>query len=203
VFPVAEYLAAKQPVLDPATLPVIVAVQVQERVRGNDRAFAVASLTQLFGPEGIPDGIPTLEDDRICHASNSRFRAVENSQATVRRWLDAVQDRDIDEVLDCFSPNGSWQNVPHPPAIGQDAIRAMLEPILARSEQVMWDIVTESYGSDRAWLERVDRFVIDGTEYAVRCNGVLEIDPGLGLITAVRDYVDLGEWRSRITAANL
>jgi hypothetical protein len=32
---------------------------------------------------------------------------------------------------------------------------------------------------------------------------VLEIDPGLGLITAVRDYVDLGEWRSRITAANL
>ena len=203
MFPVAEDLAAKQSVLDPASLSVIVAVQVEQRVRGDDRAFAVASLTQLFGPEGIPNGIPTLQDDRICHASNSRFRVVANSQTTVRRWLDAVQDRDIDAVLDCFSLNGSWQNVPHPPAVGHDAISAMLAPILERSEQVMWDIVTESYSPDRAWLERVDRFVIDGTEYAVRCNGVLEIDPDRGLITALRDYVDLGEWRGRIAAANL
>lgn len=126
-----------------------------------------------------------------------------DSQATVRRWLSAIEARDIDAVLDCFAADGSWQNVPHPPAVGHPAIRAMLAPILDRSDDVIWDVVSESYAPNRAWVERVDRFVIDGTEYAVRCNGVFEIDAERGLITELRDYVDLGEWRARITAANL
>ncbi len=74
----------------------------------------------------------------------------------------------------------------------------MLGRVLQRSEAVRWDVVTESYSEDRAWLERVDRFWIDGTEYAVRCNGVLEFHPESGLITELRDYVDLEEWRSRV-----
>lgn len=126
-----------------------------------------------------------------------------DSQAIVQRWLAAVNARDIDGVLACFSADGIWQNVPHAPAVGHDAIRSMLAPIVDRSDDVIWDVVTESYASNRAWVERVDRFVIDGTEYAVRCNGVLEIDPDQGVITELRDYVDLGEWRSRIAAADL
>lgn len=121
----------------------------------------------------------------------------------MRRWLDAVEARNIDAVLDCFSNDGQWQNVPRPPAVGHVAIRTMLEPILLRSDRVQWDIVTESYSQHRAWLERMDRFVIDGTEYAVRCNGVLEFEPDTGLISELRDYVDLAEWRSRLSAVEL
>lgn len=124
-------------------------------------------------------------------------------KSAVRRWLDAVEAKDIDAVVACFTPDGSWQNVPSERAVGHEAIRAMLARILDRSERVVWDIVTESYSDERAWLERVDRFFIDGTEYAVRCNGVLEIDTTTGLITELRDYVDLGEWRSRLAAAPL
>jgi hypothetical protein len=50
----------------------------------------------------------------------------------------------------------------------------MLGRILRRSEAVRWDLVTESCSEDRAWLERVEWFRIDGTEYAARYNGVLE-----------------------------
>ena len=39
--------------------------------------------------------------------------------------------------------------------------------------------------------------MIDGDEHAVRCNGVFDID-GDGRLLAVRDYVDLGEWRDRV-----
>ncbi|MSX21892.1 MAG: hypothetical protein F2795_06225, partial [Actinobacteria bacterium] len=74
-------------------------------------------------------------------------------------------------------------------------------PILLRSERVQWDVVSASFTEHRAWLERVDRFWIDGVEYAVRCNGVLEVDPESGLIREFRDYVDLGEWRARLAAA--
>ena len=116
----------------------------------------------------------------------------------VRRFLDAIEARDLDAVLACFTKDATWQNVPHPRSRGHHEIRALLAAIVGRSEKVRWDVITESYGENRAWLERVDRFTIDGTEYAVECNGVLEFDPDSGLIRELRDYVDLGEWRSRI-----
>lgn len=116
----------------------------------------------------------------------------------IHRFLAAVEARDVDAVLAHFAPDGAWQNVPHPPAVGHDAIRAMLADILERSTAVKWTVVSEAYADDRAWVERVDRFWIDGAEHAVRCNGVFELDTGAGLITELRDYVDLGEWRSRI-----
>ena len=122
--------------------------------------------------------------------------------AVVARWLAAIEARDLDAVLSCFTPDATWQNVPHAPADGSDAIRAMLGPIIERSSRVVWDVISESYASRRAWLERVDRFWIDGTEYAVRCNGVLEFDQETGLIRELRDYVDLGEWRARLKAVS-
>ena len=114
------------------------------------------------------------------------------------RFLAAVESRNLDAILECFTTDATWQNVPHPPAVGREGIASMLGRILRRSDTVRWDIVTEAYDDTRAWLERVDRFWIDGTEYAVACNGVLDFDPESGLITSLRDYVDLGEWRSRV-----
>lgn len=128
---------------------------------------------------------------------------MDHPSTVVRALLRAVAARDPDAVLRCFSPAATWQNVPHPAVTGHDGIRAMLSPILARSSRVQWDVVTEAYRDDRAWLERVDRFWIDGIEYAARCNGVLEFDASSGVITEFRDYVDLGEWRARIAEVEL
>ena len=33
---------------------------------------------------------------------------------------------------------------------------------------------------------------------AVACNGIFTIDPATQTVLSVRDYVDLGEWRSRV-----
>jgi limonene-1,2-epoxide hydrolase len=59
-------------------------------------------------------------------------------------------------------------------------------------------VVSSAYDGDRAWLERVDRFWIDGREYAIECNGVYAVDPASGLLDEVRDYVDLATWRQRL-----
>ncbi|MEV4105819.1 nuclear transport factor 2 family protein [Nonomuraea sp. NPDC049649] len=115
-----------------------------------------------------------------------------------QRFLDAVRARDPEAAAACFAEDATYANVPHPPAVGRDAVAALLGPILRRSERVRWDLVTASYTDDRAWLERVDRFWIDGREYSVACNGVAEVDPSRELITAFRDYVDLAPWRAEI-----
>lgn len=120
------------------------------------------------------------------------------TRATVAAFLDAVHARDADAAAACFADAARYANVPHEPVIGPDGVRGLLAPILARSSRVRWDIVTAAYDQNRAFLERVDRFWIDGREYAIECNAVVEVDPTSGLITAFRDYVDLGVWRARL-----
>lgn len=114
----------------------------------------------------------------------------------IRELLAAIEERDIRAVEQLLSPVATWQNVPHPPAVGRDAVVALLRPIITWSDRVEWEIVSEAHAHELGWLERIDRFWIDGEEHAVRCNGVFQVTDGL--VSCVRDYVDLGEWRTRI-----
>jgi limonene-1,2-epoxide hydrolase len=134
-------------------------------------------------------------------ASLTSFAPLGPAHEAVSRFLAAVHTRDPDAAAACFAPGARYANVPHPPVIGPDGVRRLLAPILARSARVRWDVVSESYQADRAWVERVDRFWIDGREYAVECNAVVEVDPDTGLIREFRDYVDLGVWRERLRGA--
>ncbi|GAA4832034.1 hypothetical protein GCM10023201_20030 [Actinomycetospora corticicola] len=121
--------------------------------------------------------------------------------AALARFLTAVEARDAEAAGACFADGAPYANVPHPPVVGPAGVRDLLAPILERSEHVRWEIVTAAVDPRRCFLERVDRFVIDGREYAVACTAVVEIDPEADRITAFRDYVDLGEWRARLAGA--
>ncbi len=114
----------------------------------------------------------------------------------VRHYIATVESRDAAAVAECFTAHASLRNMPHEPAVGRAAIRALYEPILARSTRVQWDVHTVAATGDHVLAERTDRFWIDGAEYAVQCNGVFVIEGDL--IADVRDYVDLGVWRARL-----
>ena len=121
------------------------------------------------------------------------------SEPAVRALLAAIESRDVRAIDDALAPTATWQNVPHPPTVGRDAVVRLLGDIVSWSDEVRWDVVSESFGPGTAWVERVDRFVLDGVEHAVRCNGVFTVADGV--VAEVRDYVDLGEWRSRVGPA--
>jgi limonene-1,2-epoxide hydrolase len=123
--------------------------------------------------------------------------AATRSRLAVRRLLGAIESRDLRRIGAALTEDAEWCNVPHPPARGRDAVIDTLAPIVCWSDLVRWEVVTASYAESVAWVERVDRFVIDGEERAVSCNGVFTISPS-GAVASVRDYVDLGEWRARI-----
>jgi len=120
-----------------------------------------------------------------------------NGRAAIERLLAAIESRDLRAVEGALALDATWANIPSAPAVGRDAVLAMLAGIITWSDEVRWDIVSAAYDGDVGWLERVDRFVIDGQELAVRCNGVFEV--GDGRVASVRDYVDISEWRARIT----
>lgn len=123
-----------------------------------------------------------------------------STRDAIHRLLDAVNRRDIRAISSALHPEASWANVPHSPALGRDAVVGMLAPIVRWSDAVDWEIVSEQYSEGTGWVERVDRFEIAGHEHAVRCNGVFltAATPAGEVVVAVRDYVDLGEWRARI-----
>ena len=121
-----------------------------------------------------------------------------NSEHIVGRLLVAIESRDLRRIHDSLHPDASWHNVPHEPAVGREAVVELLAPILTWSDHVRWQVVSSAFGRGHGWVERVDRFLIDGEEHAVRCCGVFSVDPDRGVVSMVHDYVDLGEWRSRI-----
>lgn len=125
------------------------------------------------------------------------------ARTVTNRLFDALALRDMDRIVWCFADNASWANVPHEPAVGRDAIRDMFGFIVARCERLQWDIVSASYTGDTAWVERVDRFWLNGRELAVQCNGVFRVDERTELITEVRDYVDLAPWRALLAEAGV
>ena len=124
-------------------------------------------------------------------------------QATdvTRRFLGAVESRDLAAIAACFDTGATYANVPEEPVVGPAGIRELFRPIVERSERIVWDVVSSASTDGRVHLERLDRFWIDGTEYVAPCHGVFEVDVERGVITAVRDYVDLASWRARLGAA--
>ena len=121
------------------------------------------------------------------------------TRGAIARLLRAIESRDLRTIAASLAPDATWQNVPHEPAAGREAVVRLLAPILGWSDAVRWQVVSDTYTDRTGWVERVDRFVIDGTGYAVRCNGVFDVDVDSGVVASVRDYVDLDEWRQRIT----
>ena len=121
----------------------------------------------------------------------------------VESFLNTLPSMEMDKIMSFFDDRSTWQNVPHPQATGSEEIAEMFRPIITKSSSVRWDLINAVYESEKAWLERIDRFWIDDVEYSAQCNGVFELDTVNGIILNVRDYVDLGEWRDRLAQAEL
>jgi limonene-1,2-epoxide hydrolase len=121
------------------------------------------------------------------------------TRQSINRLLVAIESRDLRAVHAALHPNAIWQNVPHPASEGRPAVMVLLANILCWSDQVRWDVISSSVDGEVGWYERIDRFWLRGEEHAVHCNGVFTIDPATDTVCKVRDYVDLGEWRARVT----
>lgn len=116
------------------------------------------------------------------------------------RFFTAINARDTAHLADVFTDDISYQLlVPYPPLIGKQAVVDALAASIAEADRVLWEIRSWSGSEDLAFVERIDRFWFNGKEAAIECTGVFELRDNA--IAAVRDYADLGTWRTRKSAA--
>lgn len=112
----------------------------------------------------------------------------------------AINARDTAHLADVFTEDVSYQLlVPYPPLIGKQAVIDALTASITEADRVVWEISSWSGSEDLVFVERVDRFWFNGKEAAIECTGVFELRGNA--IAAVRDYADLGTWRTRKSAA--
>lgn len=120
--------------------------------------------------------------------------------AAITGFFDAVNRRDAEEAGEFLTEDITYHLiVPYPPVTGRDAVVAALGRSINEADQVRWDVVSWAATGDRVFVERVDRFWFGEREAAIECTGVFEMRDGL--IREVRDYADMGTWKTRKAAA--
>lgn len=123
--------------------------------------------------------------------------ASENRE-TVRRFCDAFSRRNPDEILDFFTEDAIYHNMPMPPVQSKAGIKTVLDMFLKPSESVEFIILKIAEGDDGAVLtERVDKFALGGKNIELPVMGVFELTDGK--IAAWRDYFDMAAWTRQTT----
>ena len=115
----------------------------------------------------------------------------------VRAFCAAWEARDQQRILDAFTDDGVYHNMPLPPAVGKDAIKALLGMILAPASDVNFAITHIAADGDVVLTERVDTFIMGGKTVTLPVMGAFEVRDGK--IAAWRDYFDMAAWTRQTT----
>lgn len=113
----------------------------------------------------------------------------------VRSFCEAWSRRDVDELLEYFTDDAVYHNIPIAPVQGKDGIRSMLELFVPGSQAISFEILAMVGDGNLVMNERIDRFTMGEREVALPVAGVFEIRDGK--IAAWRDYFDMQAWTNQ------
>src|SRR5690348_12634451 len=107
-------------------------------------------------------------------------------EAVVRDFCRAVERRDVAALVDFFTDDAVYHNIPLAPLTGREAIASTLTQFIAPATKVEFELVGLATSGATVFTERVDRFVINGKTIALPVMGAFEITSD-GKIRAWRD----------------
>jgi len=110
----------------------------------------------------------------------------------VKDFCAAWESRDRQRILDAFTDDGVYHNIPMEPAKGKEAINGLLNFILGPASAITFEILAISATGDTVFTERIDTFKMGDRTVKLPVAGVFEVRDGK--IAAWRDYFDLATW---------
>lgn len=102
-----------------------------------------------------------------------------------RTWMTL----NLDKVMEFFTDDAVYHNIPLKPAKGKAEIRKTIDGFMPGTTAVEFKILNSVAAGAIVFNERIDSFVINGKHVAVPVAGVFELSGGK--IKAWRDYFDL------------
>lgn len=115
----------------------------------------------------------------------------------IARFCGAFSRRDPDEILEFFTEDAVYHNMPMPPVQGKAAIRTVLDMFLKPAQSVEFVVLNIAAAGNVVLTERLDRFEMGGKNVELPVAGVFEVKDGK--IATWRDYFDMATWTRQTT----
>ena len=113
----------------------------------------------------------------------------------VTRFCAAWPALDLDVILDFFTDDAVYHNIPMEAVTGKDAIRSTIEGFAGGVESIEFRVVHITGTDDVVLTERVDVFNLPGKSIELPVMGTFELRDGK--IAAWRDYFDLQQFMAQ------
>jgi limonene-1,2-epoxide hydrolase len=112
------------------------------------------------------------------------------AESIVSDFCHAWSRLNLDQIMDFFTDDAVYHNIPMKPAVGKEAIRKTIEGLLKGTTWLEFKILHSASNDGVVFNERVDSFEVKGKRMSIPVTGVFETAPN-GKIKAWRDYFDL------------
>ena len=112
--------------------------------------------------------------------------------ALVTQFCSAWVRMDADELLEYFTDDGVYHNIPMEAAVGKAAISQLLKGMGAMISAIRFEVHHQVANGGVVMNERTDHITMGERNIALPVVGVFEIESGR--IKAWRDYFDMGQF---------
>ena len=119
-----------------------------------------------------------------------------DNEKVIRDFVNAWSSLDTDRVVEFFTEDGIYHNMPIEPVAGKPQLRGFISAFLKDWSSANWEILNLVSRGDLVIAERVDRMQVNGRPVALPVCGVFEMQGGK--IKAWRDYFDMGAYMRAI-----
>jgi limonene-1,2-epoxide hydrolase len=104
------------------------------------------------------------------------------------------------ELVEYFTDDAVYHNIPVDPAVGHDAILALLNMFMGAIDRLEFQVRNIAAVGDTVLTERVDVFHLPNGTIELPVMGTFEVKDGK--IAAWRDYFDLNQYMAQLQGAS-
>jgi limonene-1,2-epoxide hydrolase len=112
----------------------------------------------------------------------------------VREFSAAWERADVDAIMEAFTEDAVYHNIPMAPLKGKEGIRNFVAGLFAgMATSVRFDIKQQLVSGNVVMNERVDTLAMESGDVVLPVCGVFELSEE-GKISGWRDYFDMGQF---------
>ena len=110
----------------------------------------------------------------------------------VHEFITAWSRLDVEELVDFFTEDGVYYNMPVQPVKGKDNLRQFIGSFISNWSATEWEILNIVAQGDVVIAERLDKTKAGDVSVDLPCCGVFEMEKGK--IRVWRDYFDMATY---------
>ena len=119
-----------------------------------------------------------------------------DNERLVNEFCKTWETLNIDKVMEFFTDDAAYTNIPIGTATGKAEIRKTIDGFMPGTTKIEFKILNSASVGATVFNERVDSFIVNGKPVVVPVTGVFEIRGGK--IKAWRDYFDLATYLNQL-----